>query len=233
MLDLLDRPDLTPEQRSATEFALGKVLDDSRRFDEAFARFKAANDRVKQQKALAGERYDPAIMHKQVDRIIDTFTPEFFQQRHGWGNPSELPVFVVGVPRSGTTLVQQIAGSHPLVHGAGELKAISQIESVLAGANGKIAAGDWPRETIERCAGEHLSRLQSLRPVAVRVIDKMPSNLHRLALICLMFPSARVIVCRRDSRDTCLSCYFQGFAGVPRSPSIWRIAGTSMSKMNV
>lgn len=213
MLDLLDRPDLTPEQRSATEFALGKVLDDSERFDEAFAQFKTANDRVKEQKALVGERYDSGVMHDQVDRIIETFTAEFFQRRCGWGNVSEAPVFVVGMPRTGTTLVQQIVGSHPKVHGAGELKAISQIERRLAETDGNGAPSDWSRDVIERYAGEHLARLESLQPGALRVIDKMPSNLHRLGLIGLMFPSARVIVCRRDARDTCLSCYFQGFSG--------------------
>ena len=117
------------------------------------------------------------------------------------------------MPRSGTTLVQQIAAGHPLVHGAGELQAVSQIATELGGADLDAAVARWNPDSIKQAANRHLDRLQSLNSNASRIIDKTPGNLHLLGLIALLFPFARVILCRRDPRNTCLSCYFQAFAG--------------------
>ncbi len=209
--NLLNQRDLSPEQRIDAEFALGTALDGAERFDEAFGHFETANLLGKQQRALVGDWYDPNEFHAKIDQLIEIFTPEFFEKRRGWGEPSELPVFVVGMPRSGTTLVQQIAAGHPQVHGAGELRAISQIATDLGGTDRYAAVAGWSQELLKKAANRHLDRLRALNSSASRVIDKMPGNLHFLGLIALLFPSARVILCRRDPRDTCLSCYFQSF----------------------
>jgi len=198
--------------RLAASFALGKALDAAGRYDEAFAHYAEANSLVKQLRSSVGDRYDPVAVHRLNDRMIDVFTPAYFEQRRGWSEPSQLPVFIVGMPRSGTTLLQQIAASHPLVHGAGELRDIANITKTFGGTDVKSAALGWDRDSVKTAAEAHLQRLQALNSNAARVIDKMPSNVHRLGLIALLFPSARVIFCRREARDTCLSCYFQWFA---------------------
>jgi tetratricopeptide (TPR) repeat protein len=209
--ELLRRADLTAEQRINAEFAMGTALDDVGRFDEAFDHFAKANSLMKERRAQMGDRYEPQFFHDQVDRLIETFTPEFFEQRRSWGEPSELPVFVVGMPRSGTTLVHQIVASHPKVHGAGELNHIAYILSALENNDARRTPSTWAKESLNEAAQKHLRFLQSLDPDALRVIDKLPKNLHHLGPIALLFPAARVVFCCRDPRDTCLSCYFQEF----------------------
>jgi len=206
---LLSQPNLPVEDQIATGFALGKVLDESDQFDEAFARFSQANTLLKQSRAAAGERFDIDAFRRQVGDIIDAFTPKFFAERRGWGDASELPVFIVGMPRSGTTLVEQIAASHNDIFGAGELRDVGRI---VEGLGGDVALGKWERDSINNAAKRHLDRLRGLGGLALRVTDKMPDNVLQLGLISLLFPSARVVFCRRDPRDNCLSCYFQWFS---------------------
>jgi tetratricopeptide (TPR) repeat protein len=208
----LREPNMPAVSRVAAGFARGKALDEAGRFDEAFARYAEANLLVKQLRTSVDDRYDPDAIHRLNAQVMDVFTAPYFEQRRDWAEPSELPVFIVGMPRSGTTLVQQIAASHRLVHGAGELSDIADITKALGGKDVKGAALEWDRSSIKEFAGRHIQRLHALSSNASRVIDKMPSNVHRLALIALLFPSARVIFCRRDARDTCLSCYFQWFS---------------------
>ncbi len=208
----LREPNVPAVSRIAAGFALGKALDEAKQFDEAFAYYAEANLLVKQQQDLVGERYEPDAVHRLNEQMMEVFTPAYFEERKGWGDPSGLPVFVLGMPRSGTTLVQQIAASHPQIHGAGELSDIADITRKLGGTDVKDAAFGWERDGLKAAAQRHIERLQALDGDASRVIDKMPSNAHRLGLIALLFPSARVIFCRRDARDTCLSCYFQWFA---------------------
>jgi len=113
-------------------------------------------------------------------------------------------VFIVGMPRSGTSLVEQIASSHPEVFGAGELRDIGNIAVALSATRGHPGP-------IKAAGGKQLERLRLLGGAAKRVSDKMPSNVERLGLIATLFPTARIIFCRRDARDTCLSCFFQEF----------------------
>jgi len=214
IMDLLNHPNIPVDQRIAIEFALGQAFDAAGRFDKAFLHYAAANSTVKRQRAAMGKIYDRESVHRQVDQIIDTFSPEFFQQRRGWGESSEIPVFIVGMPRSGTTLVQQIAVSHPTVCGAGESRAILEIARSLRGTDLKSDALLLDPDSIKKVAGQHLEHLRAQNPQARFIIDKLPSNVYRLGLIALLFPAARVIFCRRDARDTCLSCYFQYFADV-------------------
>ncbi|HEY1921439.1 MAG TPA: sulfotransferase, partial [Tepidisphaeraceae bacterium] len=198
--------------RLAAGFALGKALDDAGQFDEAFSYYSQANSIAKSIRASSGEIYDPEAVHRLNEQMMDVFTRSYFEDRKSWGEPSELPVFIVGMPRSGTTLVQQIAASHPKVHGAGELGDMADVARALGGTEIRAAAHGWTRDQINAAAERHMRKLRSMNENATWVIDKMPSNAHRLALIALLFPSARVILCRRDARDTCLSCYFQWFA---------------------
>ncbi len=210
--EFLREPNIPAVSRFAAGFALGKALDDVGQFDEAFACYEQANSLAKQLRTSIGETYDPVAVHKLNDQVVNVFNAAYFEERRGWGDASELPVFVVGMPRSGTTLLQQILASHPQVYGAGELSDIADITRSLGGTDVKSAAIGWPREQIDAAAQRHVQKLRSMDENALRVVDKMPSNVHRLSLIALLFPSARVIFCNRDARDTCLSCYFQWFA---------------------
>lgn len=185
---------LAAAERIALHFALGEIYDKRAQWDAAFAHFGAGNRLRKGELARHGHVFDAQAHDQRVEGIIAAHTAELFTAMKGGGVASELPVFVVGMPRSGTTLVEQIAASHPLVHGAGELGEIA----ALAGEGGDAAH-------------QHVQRLQALSPGAARVIDKTPFNFLHLGAIARMFPKARVIHCRRQARDLCLSCYFQNF----------------------
>ena len=204
---LAERVDLSPEDRVIAQFALGKSLDDADRLDEAFAAYAKANAEYRELRAAVGERFDPEALRHQVTEAIAAFTPTFFASAAGWGSGSELPVFIVGMPRSGTSLVEQIAASHSRVFGAGELKDIGGIAKAL----GTVPA-EWRETDVRRLADTHLERLRTLGQGAEHVIDKLPDNIFMLGAIATLFPSARVIVCHRDPRDIGLSCFFQKFS---------------------
>jgi hypothetical protein len=163
--------------------------------------------------AAAGRGYDAVAFSRRIDRIVAAFTPQFFDAVAAAGSANELPVFIVGMPRSGTTLVEQIAASHSRVFGAGELAEIGRLSSALpepSSAPAAIAA--WLAQAPQKAAA-HLAFLGRLGGAAARVIDKRPDNILDLGTIAALFPAARVIFCERDARDTCLSNYFQLFAG--------------------
>jgi hypothetical protein len=208
----LEQTGVYAAERAAAEFALGKTLDEMDQFDEAFAHYVQANSIVKQYRALAGERYDPEEFRRSIDEMIEVFTPPFFQERQIWGESSELPVFIVGMPRSGTTLIHQIAASHPGVNGIGERSDISTIAKRLGGGEVRSAALGWQHDSVNEAATQLLKQYRSMNDSALRIVDKQPGNVTMLGLISLLFPQARVILCRRDPRDNCLSCYFQNFA---------------------
>lgn len=212
---LLARPSLADAERLDAGFALGKILDDLGRYDEAFERYGAAN-------AVRGapQRFDASQHAGLVSRQIGTFDRTFFDKRaDAGGSPSEQPVFIVGMPRSGTSLVEQVIASHGEAFGAGERPDINRLSHGLPAL---IGAGDPFPECVarldgastERLAAEYLAALSGLAPEAGearRITDKMPGNFLHLGLIAVLFPRARVVHCRRDPMDTCLSCYFQNF----------------------
>jgi tetratricopeptide (TPR) repeat protein len=204
---LAARADLSAEARAAAGFALGKALDNAGRYDAAFAAYADANRRYRDERAAQGDLFDATDLTRTIDRLIGGFTPEFFGERRSWGNPTALPVFVIGLPRSGTSLVEQIAASHRHVFGAGELKTIGTAAVEL----GPIDR-PWTEAAVRLIAAAQLARLTALGGDARRVVDKLPDNIFQLGVIATLFPNARLIFCRRDPRDIGLSCYFQKFA---------------------
>ena len=211
LAELAANVELTADDRAAAGFALGNALDAAGRYDEAFGHYAEANTTYRQARNRAGAHFDAESLHSSVDLTIQTYTPEFFRSVGRSGNPSEVPVFIVGMPRSGTTLVEQIAASHSQVFGAGELPDIDRIAATL-GSPTQNGAGRWEPAEIRRTADAHLDHLLGLGGGAKRVIDKMPDNIFQLGVIATVFPGARIIFCRRDPRDICLSCFFQMFA---------------------
>jgi tetratricopeptide (TPR) repeat protein len=197
--------------RISAGFAEGREFDQRGEYDAAFEAYSLANQLLHDQRTAAGHVFSRADQKGLVDWLMSTMDPEMFAATAGWGDPSEVPVFVVGLPRSGTTLVEQIAASHPLVFGAGEHKDIDGILSVLNGGDKGRPPVTWDRAALRREAVSHVHRLRGLGGDAVRVIDKLPDNVFNLGQIAVMFPRAKIILCRRDLRDVSLSCFFQPF----------------------
>jgi len=203
--------DLAIGRRTALEFALAKLYDAQDRVDDAFALYDRANARRADEIG-----FDPDAFDRSVDEVIATVDRSFVAQHTGYGDASEKPVFVLGMPRSGTTLVEQILASHPAVFGAGER---SDMQALIASLPARLGSdAGYPRSLLamdqalsRSLAAEHLQTLAALAPEALRVIDKTPNNFLRLAFIALIFPRARIIHSRRDALDTCVSCYFQNF----------------------
>ena len=212
---LLEKPGLPATDRANLHFAWAKILDDQGSVDEAFSHYRTANElRCKE------ANFDTEVYVQFVSKVISVFTKDFFEQRQWAGSDSELPVFIIGMPRSGTTLVEQIIASHPQAFGAGELSYLTRMVGTLPAT--LKASTPYPdcaalidRETARRLAEDYLDHLRSHSEAAERITDKMPNNLLRLGIIALMFSKVRIIHCRRDPLDTCLSCYFHNI------PRVW------------
>lgn len=190
-------------------FQLGDLLDKEGEYDEAFNYYQRGN-------TLHPVTYQHANQIKRFDALINFFSSSRLPQLARASNRSKLPVFIVGMPRSGTTLVETILASHPLVHGAGELEDLFLMCQKLGQASGTGKPYPLYLETIsanvlDQFATQHLTKLASLARDVARVTDKMPQNYAQLGLIDLLFPGARVIHCMRSPLDTCLSIYFQPF----------------------
>jgi tetratricopeptide (TPR) repeat protein len=187
-------------------FALGRAADRAGTFADAFRHFEAANRLLRMTLAQAGHAYDRAKMARDVEKLIAAFPRAAFAAPHPGADLSEAPVFILGMPRAGSTLFEQIAASHSQVFGAGERKGIGEIAARI----GWRPSPAWSPDAIRAAAAGYLDGAPA--GGAARIIDKMPDNIFQLGLIATMFPHARVIFCARDPLDTCLSCYFQRFA---------------------
>jgi tetratricopeptide (TPR) repeat protein len=207
--------DLAPlggEQQIQLHFALGKACADLAQHAPSFRHLLDGNALKRRQ-----INYDEAAVLAQFDRVRTVFTPDLMQERQGLGHPSPIPTFVIGMPRSGTTLVEQILASHPRVFGAGELTDFHDAVMRLA------ARGALPQSYPEMVSGltgsrlfelgaDYLARIRGMAPIADRVTDKLPGNFAAAGLIHLALPNARLIHIRRDPIDTCLSCFSTLFA---------------------
>jgi tetratricopeptide (TPR) repeat protein len=218
---LLDQKYLGDALRSRLHFALAGVLDPRGRYAEAAALLEIANALQSSARAARGLSYDAGGHSRFIERMISAFTPELLARGSDWGDPDPRPTFVVGLPRSGTTLVEQILACHREVHGAGELADLHVVfhslpEVVRSPVHDPFSAlKQLDRATLRNAARRYLERLDLLAPpTATRVIDKMPNNIHFLGLIALLWPKARIIVCTRDLRDVAVSCWQTGFATI-------------------
>jgi tetratricopeptide (TPR) repeat protein len=199
---LLGYEPLSDTGRLRVHFGLGKAYDDLGDYAAAMRHFEAGN-------AISGRsrKFDRAHFGASVHRLIESTTPEFFKQNSGLGSSSDLPVLILGMPRSGTTLVEQIVSSHPEVAAGDELPFWSR----TAEAFGRLGAADNRKAFFSRTAENYEAVLRDISPTARRVTDKMPGNYLWIGLIHLVFPRAKIIHCRRNPIDTCLSNYFTNF----------------------
>jgi len=183
--------------------ALGKYYDDVDDRDAAFQHHRMGNELARRSRL----RYDRAEMTQRVTRTVEAFDRNALAALRPGGLASERPVFVVGMPRSGTSLTEQILASHPEVHGAGEL-----LYWIFAADAERAATTEKRAATIAELGRAYLSGLATQATDASRVVDKLPVNFRNIGLIHAALPGARFIHLERNSLDTCLSIYFQGFS---------------------
>ena len=201
---------MSADEQCKLHFALGKAYADVGQRERSFDHLIAANALRRSQVP-----YDEGMVLDFARRVGAAFTPELMLAKRGLGDASVLPIFIAGMPRSGTTLVEHILASHPSVLGAGELPDFGQVVGNVSDAIGipfpEMMAQIGGLE-LSRIGADYAARLQALAPRADRVVDKMMSNFHFIGLIHLVLPNARIIHMRRNPVDTCLSCFAKNFS---------------------
>ena len=205
-----EAPKMPPETRLRFWFAIAKAWEDIGRYDDAFEAYSRAN-RLKR----ATFQYDVNTTRAACDDIIQKFDAAFLATNRGRGYADETPVFIVGMPRSGTTLIEQIMSSHTGIFGAGELKDFCD---VVSARHGKPPGASYMEALLESDDGfytevgkAYIERIRPLAPGARRITDKMPGNFFYVGLIHLALPEAKIIYSRRDPMDICLSNYSRLF----------------------
>jgi hypothetical protein len=208
-----DMDSLSADQQMELNFALGKAYADFERPELSFHHQLAGN-------ALKRREidYDEGLAFARSRRTREVFIPELIGRLRGAGDPSELPVFIVSMPRSGSTLVEQMLASHPDVFGAGELMEFERIAgSICEPAGATVPYPEMlramPRDELRRIGAQYVAQIAAKAPAAQRITDKLPGNFRVIGLIHLALPNARVIHVRRDAVDTCLSCFSKLFTG--------------------
>ena len=210
MQQALTQERLSDEDRFHLDFALGKALDDQKDAEGAFAHYAAAN-------ALRREQldYDPSDISRQVDRAIALFTPAFFEARQGAGCDGPDPIFILGMPRAGSTLIEQILASHSQVEGTMELPDIPALATRTGEGHQRYpgSMNDLSAEALKALGEDYLQRTRIQRKQGRPFfIDKLPNNWLYTAFIHLILPKAKIIDARRDPMDCCFSNFRQHFA---------------------
>jgi tetratricopeptide (TPR) repeat protein len=217
----LEDSQISPCDRSGLLFALAQVCDERSEYAAAAEYSREANA-LWLAAAPRFREFDPDRHHRFIDRLIAEFGREFFDRVASGGLETRQLVFVVGLPRSGTTLLEHVLASHPQVFGAGELplaRRTYQLLPTMLGVNASSAdcVARLDPHTIHNLAHAYLERLLGLareRQSALRIVDKMPENVYHLGLLAALFPRATIIHCRRDLRDVALSCWMADFRSV-------------------
>ncbi len=206
-IETLLKTDRSQGQKVLLHFTLGKICDDLRDYAKAFSNYQKGNDL-----SAPAPPFDASAWETNIAQKIATFTPSYFEKRRS-GNDSRRPVFIFGMPRSGTTLVEQIIASHPQTAAGGELAAVRDLAREMVQRHGTEARyperiASMTEAEAKRFAEGYLAALDKIDRAAARVTDKMPMNFTFLGPLAQLFPNATFIHCRRDPMDTCLSCYF-------------------------
>jgi len=221
--------ELAPGARARLLFGLAHVLDASGEFARAADCLRQANA-LTLETAKGRRDYVPAEHEQFVDGLLQAFTADFFTRIAGAGLDTKRPVFIFGLPRSGTTLIEQILASHPRIHGAGELRRTRQsfedLPSVLSRSDAPLACvPHLDAAAVSGVAQRHLDALAALDGGrADRIVDKMPDNYMYLGFLATLFPQAVFIHCRRDLRDIAVSCWMTDFRSIRWANSSEHIA---------
>jgi tetratricopeptide (TPR) repeat protein len=207
---------LTEGEQIDLHFALGKAHSDLGAHVRSFHHLLSGNRLMRQ--CLS---YNEAKVLGQFEEMRQSFTPSLMEKMQGSGDPSQAPVFIIGMPRSGTTLIEQIIASHPKVYGGGELREMAYLAERFRGSCGIELSEDVLASSggrLRRLGSDYVQAVRRLAPEAERITDKMPGNFLLAGLIHLALPNARIIHACRDVRDTAFSCFSLLFArGQPYS----------------
>lgn len=210
MEEVLERQDVAEAVATSLHFALGKAYGDCGQYEKSFRHFEKAN-------ALGRKsyRYETRLTVNAFNNIKKGLTAEKIRELREGGLQDETPVFIIGMPRSGTSLTEQILASHPAVFGAGEMNTIFIIQAEEGVSHDNYAqwAGRLTPQTVNRMAQRYLAHLRDFDMFAARITDKMPHNFQYAGLVHAMFPKARIIHCRRDPAATCVSIFRSRFIG--------------------
>ena len=195
------------DERIYAHFALGKALADIEDYERSFRHFSRGAALKRAQTA-----YDEAQTLGELERMRTTGASEILARHYGCGDPSPVPVFVVGMPRSGTTLIEQILASHGDVHGAGEINDLAEAAADLGGGLGSAlhrpeVVSRMSGDDFRRLGANYVQRIRRAAPSARRIVNKMTENFRFAGLIALALPNARIVHVRRDPVDTCVSCF--------------------------
>ena len=198
-------------------FALGNLFNSSKSFDQAFRHFLMAN--TLQRETFT---YHAGDTSEVVDRLIKVYCSDFFAGKRQFGSASPLPVFILGMPRSGTTLIEQILSSHPLIHGAGETETFPELNRSIAqqleyARPSPECMSLMDGKMVEEYSARYLQELSLHCPTAARITDKFPHNFLEIGLIKTLFPDARIIHCQRNPLDNCISLFFHCFTNFKAS----------------
>jgi tetratricopeptide (TPR) repeat protein len=212
----MDEASLAVGKQIELHFALAKAYADIGRPDAEFERLLAGN---KLKRSMV--RYEEAAVLGELDRMRQVFSPEFMHKASGCGEPSAKPIFIIGMPRSGTSLIEQILASHPQMFGAGELTWFERAIGDVRSAMGEVSCGEafchpeiasqMSGGHFQELGGRYLAAIERLAPTASRITDKMPTNFVFAGLIHLALPNATIIHTVRDPVDTCISCFSKLF----------------------
>jgi Flp pilus assembly protein TadD len=207
----MDEASLAVGKQIDLHFALAKAHADLGRPDDEFRRLLAGN-KLKRSRI----NYNETFVLDELDRTQQVFSSEFMRAARRSGEPSAMPIFIIGMPRSGTTLIEQILASHPEVFGAGELMLFERAIGEIRSAMGDTApypemALHMSEKDFQELGGRYLAGIQQLEPAASRITDKMPANFVFAGLIHLALPNATIIHAVRNPVDTCISCFSKLF----------------------
>ncbi len=205
--EILQQTNLKIDDQLSMHMLLGKLYDSISEYQSAYTHFSLANN-------LKYNDYDIAEFEAQVSSIIDYFSIEKYKKLPSSTNQSSDCIFIIGMPRSGTSLVEQIISSHSTVFGGGELQYVPQLSQSMA------QHAQYPQlfdhvctDELNSYANELIELMKNLLPDSQRITDKLPHNFLFVGLIHKLLPNAKIINCIRNPVDTCLSCYFQHFGG--------------------
>jgi tetratricopeptide (TPR) repeat protein len=204
---------LPMEARIRFWFTLGKVREDMGLYDASFSAYQQGNQL--QQALLKWDEKVEKAEEALFERVMSVFSRNFFAARQLSGHATKSPIFIVGMPRSGTSLLEQILSTYPGVHGAGELSDVSDVVTA-AMHEGRFAlfpeaVRDLSDADIRKMGEQYIERIWRHAPGASHVVDKMPANFFYLGMIHLMLPNAKIIHAMRDPMDSCFSCYSRLF----------------------
>ncbi|HWD41169.1 MAG TPA: sulfotransferase [Fimbriimonas sp.] len=210
MESLLEEKSLPPKERAALYYGLGKAANDLQQYEKAMAWFEQGN-RVNYSIYLSGKPYDRQQLERNRRKITSIFTAEFMERHRYLGSESEVPIFIIGMIRSGTTLVEQIISSHPQVGPAGEQRFwVNEIPKVV-----DLEAQELDVAKFAEVRDRYLKVLRGFQPDSARITDKMPLNFYCAGLIHLAYPKSPIIHIQRHPVDTALSIYMTDLSKPP------------------